>query len=367
MSSTDLLIVPDVAGRDLAKPAYRVPLLADLPEPADDAPTVISTFTGAGGSCLGFRMAGYRTLCAVEFIAEARDTYAANFPGVSIEPRDIREVGAAGLLERAGVEAGDVDVLEGSPPCSAFSLAGKREKGWGVEKAYSSGARQRVDDLFYEYARLVDGVRPRVFVAENVPGLIVGSAKGYFKRIIARLREPGYHVEAVVIDAARLGVPQRRKRLIFIGVRPDVADRPVFPKALPYVYSLRDALESVSARRPLAPEDRPGTDLEGSAIGREWARMRPGSQSAKYFQLIRCHPDLPCPTINAIGAHAATPVHPYECRRFSIPELRRLCSFPDDFRVTGKYAHQYERMGRAVPPLAMRAVAATIREAILCR
>jgi DNA (cytosine-5)-methyltransferase 1 len=202
---------------------------------------LISTFSGCGGSCLGFRMAGFETIWASEFIEAARKVYEQNYPGVRINPRDIRALSPEELLVEAGVEAGEIDVLEGSPPCASFSMAGSRERGWGKEKDYSE-TRQRDDDLFFEFARILRGVQPRVFIAENVAGLVRGKAKGMFKAILSELRAAGYVVEAKLLDAQWLGVPQHRERLIFMGVREDLGLSPAYPEPFSYRYSIRDAL-----------------------------------------------------------------------------------------------------------------------------
>ena len=206
--------------------------------------SVVSTFSGGGGSCLGYRMAGYRVLYASEFIPEAQKTYRFNHPGVYLDTRDIRQVTPESILEIVGKRPGEIDLFDGSPPCCAFSLCGKREKGWGKSHAYSDKA-QRVDDLFFEYTRLLKGLRPKVFVAENVKGLTIGTAKGYFKLILRALKECGYRVKAAVLNAQHLGVPQSRERLIFIGVRKDLNQEPVYPKPLSYVYTLREAFEGL--------------------------------------------------------------------------------------------------------------------------
>jgi DNA (cytosine-5)-methyltransferase 1 len=133
---------------------------------------------------------------------------------------------------------------------------------------------------------------------------------------------------------------------------------------LPYRYSLSDSILSVQT----IPEAE--TDISRYAIGAEWDRMgKSGTQSNKYFQLQRPSINEPCPTLT-FGAGAlscAGVVHPTQKRRFSIAELRRICAFPDDFIFTGTYAQQWERMGRAVPPVMMQKIAATIRDEILCK
>jgi DNA (cytosine-5)-methyltransferase 1 len=158
--------------------------------------------------------------------------YRLNHPTTPLDTRDIREVQPDEILEATGLKVGEVDVVEGSPPCASFSTAGKREKHWGQAKRYSDTV-QRSDDLFFEYIRLVDGIKPKVFVAENVSGLVKGVAKGYFLEILARLKACGYRVGCKVLDAQWLGVPQARQRTIFIGVREDLGKDPVFPQAAP--------------------------------------------------------------------------------------------------------------------------------------
>ena len=275
---------------------------------------------------------------------------------------------------------------------------------------------------------MLDGLRPRAFVAENVSGLVKGVAKGYFLEILAKLKACGYRVGCKVLDAQWLGVPQARQRTIFIGVREDLGKEPVFPKPLPYRYSLREALPwivrgkygpawksanapspTVSAGLSYNPEtshqglelvearitggtgaafeqkgqafdlDQPcptvlGTkpnqfevDMTRFAIGKEWDKLKPGEASDKYFNLVRPHPDEPCPTICAAHGHpgVASVTHPTEKRKLTIAELKRICAFPDDFVLTGTYSQQWERLGRAVPPIMMFHVARTLRDEIL--
>jgi DNA (cytosine-5)-methyltransferase 1 len=279
--------------------------------------------------------------------------------------------------------------MDGSPPCASFSTAGKREAGWGKVKTYSD-TKQRTDDLFFEYIRLVNGIRPKVFVAENVSGLVKGTAKGYFLEILAAMKAIGYVVKCKVLDAQWLGVPQQRQRTIFVGVREDLGLDPAHPKPLPYRYSVRDALPWIVGVDGAMPTVQAGagartssswkhgtciveaeTDISRYAIGAEWDKMgKPGTQSDKYFSLTRPALDAPCLCVTQTGGSvlsAAGVCHPTEKRKFSIAELRRICAFPDDFILTGTYSQQWERMGRAVPPVMMSHIAATVRDDILRR
>lgn len=402
------------------KPPYRVPSMVEIRAIPWNGLKVASLFAGCGGSSLGYRMAGFRVAYANEFVPIAQDSYRANAdPSTVVDGRDVKQVKPTDILKACGLRAGELDVLDGSPPCQAFSTAGKREKGWGKDREYEHGAKQRNEDLFFEYIRLRDGLKPRVFVAENVSGLVKGAAKGYFLEILAALKN-GYRVVAPLLDAQWLGVPQARQRIVFIGVRDDLGTDPPVPAPLPYHYSVRDALPWLSGaklitagnerhteagRRPTWSADRlpsptimataagasyliegrkinngdvvpenVGASIEGYAIEKEWDKLNPGQASDKYFNLVRPSADAPCPTITSAGVGVgdlyapggvASVTHPTEKRKFSILEVKRLCSFPDDFKLEGTYVQQWERLGNSVPPLMMRAVAETLRDKVL--
>jgi DNA (cytosine-5)-methyltransferase 1 len=334
--------------------------------------TMVSTFSGCGGACLGYELSGFNLLWANEFVEEARTTYAANHPHVILDGRDVRKVSGAEILEAIGLKRGELDLLEGSPPCASFSRAGSKEKGWGVVKKYSD-TEQRSDDLFYEFARLVEEIQPRVFVAENVAGLVQGKAIGYFKLIMAELKSKGYEVSAKVLDASWLGVPQGRQRLIFIGVRNDlVAEgiKPKFPKPFAFRYSVSDVLDSVSPTsipNLIDPETKQSISLEPYALGVEYDKTPIGGKSEKYFQLMKPALDKPTFTITATGGSvgAASVVHPTQKRKFNLEELRILSAFPADFVLTGNFQQRYERIGRSVPPLMAKAIGDVIRDEIL--
>ena len=159
----------------MIKEKYSIPTMEDIRRIEWNGYNVISTFSGCGGSSLGYKMAGYKVLWANEFIPAAIDTYKANHLGTIVNTSDIRKLKPEEILDEIGLRVGDLDLFDGSPPCASFSMSGKREKLWGEVKKYSD-TEQRVDDLFFEYVRLVRGLRPKVFMAENVAGLDMGKA-----------------------------------------------------------------------------------------------------------------------------------------------------------------------------------------------
>ncbi len=375
------------------KPPYKIPSMSEISEIEWNGYNAISTFSGCGGSSLGYKLAGFKVLWANEFIPIAADTYELNHKGIIVDRRDIRLIQPEEILESIGLKQGELDLMDGSPPCASFSTAGKQAKGWGRIRQYSE-TRQRVDDLFFEYARLIKGIQPKVFIGENVSGLVKGTAKGYFKLILQALKDCGYNVKAKLLDAQWLGVPQRRQRVIFIGVRNDIGLEPCYPKPLEYRYTVRDAIPWITSignpdgfgSAKQIPSDNPyhtvgtapqqgnglarfieaETDISKYAIGKEWDKLKEGEKSDKYFSLIKTDSNVPCPTImGSSGGSAAQPLHPIEKRKCSIAELKRICAFPDDFELLGTFAQQWERLGRAVPPIMMYYIAKAVQKGVL--
>jgi DNA (cytosine-5)-methyltransferase 1 len=348
------------------KPAYNVPTMAEIQKiKGTNGLKVVSTFSGCGGACLGLEMAGYDVLYANEFVEAARDTYRLNHKGVHLDGRDIRTVTAQEILEITGLKPGELDLFEGSPPCASFSTVGKRAKGWGETKAYSDTV-QRADDLFFEYARLLKDLQPKAFVAENVTGLVKGVAKGYFKEILTELTSAGYLVTAKILDASWLGVPQARQRLIFIGIRQDLAKekhlRPEFPKPMPYQYSIGEAID-LNKQGSLDPETGTDISLDRFAIGAAWDRTEQGGVDRKYFSFLKPRTNAPSFVVTATAGNigAASVVHPLEKRKFNLKELRALTSFPQDFELTGTYQQRVERIGRSVAPLMYKHVGEVLK------
>jgi len=325
-------------------PLYRIPSMVDVEKIKHNGFNVVSTFSGCGGSCLGYRMAGFNVLWANEFIPAAQDTYKANHNKSILDTRDIRTVKPSDILKATNLKQGELDLFDGSPPCASFSTAGRKEKGWGEKKAYSD-TKQRTDDLFFEYIRILDGLRPKVFVAENVSGLIKGTAKGYFKEILLKLKATGYNVQARLLNAKWLGVPQGRERLILMGTRNDLNINPVFPKPYKYFHTIKEVLPHIIKLR-----------LGGSPS--RWAESnRPAGTI--------CQSDhATSKTANFSSSWVMD--DSFTVRKWTIPELKIISGFPADFELTGTFENQWERIGRAVPPLMMKEVAQTVRDEILC-
>lgn len=372
---------------------------------------VISTFAGGGGSSTGYRLAGGKVLCINEFVEEAQRTYAENYPDTIILPGDIKELTGKDFLDATGVGVGELDILDGSPPCSAFSVAGKlshnvheeervdlfgnvtiekvagkHSDGWGQTKNYSDGKMvENIEDLFFEFLRVANDIKPKVIVAENVKGLTVGEAKEYFNKILNEFENIGYDVCAQVLDSRYYGVSQTRTRVIFIGVRHDVAKAAglnfmtishVFPNPDEKVIPIKDVmvgLEYDKEEVKYLTEKFMNTAYwkqTGSKMEIDPLKVLTGMDyhpKGHHFNLKRLSQYAPSCTITAMGSADTTAgaFHWKEPRKLTLGELKRIMSLPDDFVLTGKWNQKAERLGRMVPPLMMQRIASSIYEKVL--
>ena len=192
--------------------------------PAKNGLKVFGTFICGGGSTMGYKLAGFEHLGGVEIDPEVADVYKTNHNPKYLFIEDIREFAKRTDFPE---DLYNLDILDGSPPCSSFSMAGNREKDWGKTKVFREGqAEQRLDDLFFDYIALAKKLQPKVVIAENVKGLIQGNAKAYVHRIKKEFEAAGYKVQLFLLNAASMGVPQKRERVFFICQRNDLN----FPK-----------------------------------------------------------------------------------------------------------------------------------------
>jgi len=335
---------------------------------------VVSLFAGGGGSSTGYRLAGGKVLAINEFVPAAQDAYKENYPDTYIFPQDIRDLKADDILKKLNIKKGELDILDGSPPCASFSTAGLREKGWGRIKKYSD-KEQRTDDLFFEFSRILKEIQPKVFVAENVKGLTIGAAAnllggeqldlfGFYKETIYQtLLDCGYQVRYKVINSKNYGVPQSRDRTIFIGVRNDISNNITFPKH----YTCNDTIEHAISDIKFSGN----VCSMGDTYKEYWEKTLPNESFYDMGKRLKIHTtgltrirldkDKICPTI------IATPslYHWNEPRTLTIEEVIRLSSFPSDYYLGDSTTRQWERVGRAVPPLMYKAVAENIYNTIL--
>ena len=349
--------------------------------------TVISTFAGGGGSSTGYRLAGGNILCVNEFVEQARITYKENYPDTKILPDDIKQLTGKDFLETAGIQKGELDILDGSPPCSAFSMCGtlgksgsKHSDGWGKTKKYSDGKIvENIEDLFFEYLRVADEIKPKVIIGENVAGLLAGEAKLKLNEIVNTFEKIGYDVSYKILDASHFGVPQSRRRVIFIAVREDVTEAigltfmnigSIFPTENKDVVTAGEALKDLE----LDPEEVKWCTEPwlNSAHYKDTASLMPDDPDKVlggndfhpkgwHFNVKKMSRHHPAPTITT----NADVCHFIAKRRLTIREIKRIMALPDDFIVTGSMSQKIERCGRMVPSLMMKAIAESVYKNVI--
>lgn len=297
----------------------------------ENAPTVISTFAGAGGSSLGYSMAGFRELLAVEWDNNAVATFRLNFPDVPVYHGDIAKLTVEEVLQRTGLQPGELDVFDGSPPCQGFSTAGKRN--------FYDDRNQ----LFREYVRLLRGLRPKVFVMENVSGMVKGKMKLAFAEILRELKASGYQVSARLLNAMYFNVPQSRQRMIFVGVRDDLGIAPSHPEA-----------ESV-------PVCAVCCTMGIVDVVTNSAKIRAFNTAQRKLQHHKPSPTLDA---NALVPGSTAPFD-LEGVRIGAERYAIIGSYPTNFTFAGTWKNKMVRIGNSVPPLFMRSIALHVRREIL--
>ena len=338
--------------------AHRFPYCwkrTDLERVKKHGHSVFSTFACGGGSSFGYKMAGFDVIGCNEIDKEMIAFYKANHhPKLSyLEP--IQEFKKR---EDLPPELFNLDILDGSPPCSTFSMAGDREDVWGKEKKFREGQKEQVlSDLFFEYLDLVGILKPKVAVAENVHGMLVGKAKGYCKLICDRFSDLGYDVQLFMLNSATMGVPQVRERVFFIARRRDLGMAP-----------LKMAFKEAPIRFKEVVAGLPFQDLMGTganSVDRAyWHRTRPGDaystvSGGSYFSWCRLSMDRVSPTVLA----TENMKHPDEMRNLSWIEMCLIGSYPYDYDFLGVIRNKRVYcVGMSVPPVMMAQIAAQIAE-----
>lgn len=225
--------------------------------------------------------------------------------------------------------------------CKGFSTSGVQQDGWGKEVKYSENIYQQVDDLFDEFCRMLGGIMPKTFTAENVSGLVKGASKGYFLEIMKTFDELGYYVRAPILNSSWLGVPQSRERIIFMGVRKDIAKKLKLPQnsqavpsvvpqatqtmladALPHIAGYKSTQKEIIKYKPATNGPMP-TITAADAIAYETARF----SSAGFIELLD-------------GTR----------RKLTIDELIVVSGMPSDYKLLGTFEQQWERLGRVCVP-----------------
>jgi DNA (cytosine-5)-methyltransferase 1 len=341
--------------------------------------TAVDLFCGAGGFALGLERAGFSTLLAVDSWQIAVDSYSQNFAH-HVFCADLSAMTGREILRRAGVKKGAVDLVVGGPPCQGFSI-----QRIGPDHDFRNS-------LVLDYARLLREISPRLFIMENVPGLIGKRGNALFDAFLSTVGKAGYDTSAHVVNAADYGAPQLRRRVVVLGWRREDTASFTLPtpktRAEHYV-TVEQAIGNLPQAPPpetSKPKDPLHRQSRLSDLNKERLRHIPpggGMEDLPVRLRVDCHkagadkighrnvygrlaPDRPAGTITARfdsftrGRFA----HPFEDRNITLREGARLQTFPDTFRFSGNQEDVAAQIGNAVPPVLAEALARAARQAL---
>jgi DNA (cytosine-5)-methyltransferase 1 len=359
---------------------------------------LIDLFAGIGGLSIGFEMAGFACVAGVEREERQRCDFKRAHPNADIEFADVIGLSGKSLLKRAGLVRGELGVLVGGPPCQPFSMAGKR-----------LGTEDSRGRLISEYVRLVDELRPKAFVMENVVGLLSIHNGALIRQILQRMRRLGYAVsEPTILNAANYGVPQMRKRMFIVGLRgtktfefPKATHGPLSPllptnsrNLRPYV-TVEDAIGDLPSNGSLNDDsgisDTDEINYSSDPFNYYQIKMRSRRKAVSGNKITihqphileaislaalpfgaedpstryrRLWPDQPSFTLRAGSGSftALRPIHPYRPRVITIREAARLQSFPDRIKFSAIKRSAYQEIGNSVPPLLGLAIAQRVHD-----
>lgn len=314
--------------------------------------TTIELFAGAGGLALGVEKAGFTSVGLIEFDKDASDTLKKNRPEWNVINDDIANISSLDLEEYFQLKKGELDLLSGGAPCQAFSYAGKR---LGLEDARGT--------LFYHYAVFLEKLQPKMFLFENVRGLLTHDHGKTYQTMLNIFSQAGYEIDKQVLNAWDYGVPQKRERLITIGIRKDLVGKTsyMFPRKHDYKPVLRDVLLDCPEGPGTPYGDKKRKIFELVPPGGYWRDIDP--EIAKDYMkscwemeggrtgiLRRMSLDEPSLTVLTSPSQKQTErCHPLEARPFTVRENARCQTFPDDWEFCGAIASQYKQVGNAVP------------------
>lgn len=318
---------------------------------------VFSCFHCGGGSTMGYKLAGFDVLGGVEIDPEMMKIYRKNHnPKHSylMGVQEFKEIPNESLPP----ELFQLDILDGSPPCSSFSMAGSREKTWGEKKKFREGqVAQVLDDLFFDFIAIAKKLQPKVVVAENVKGLMAGNARGYVKEIFEKFRDAGYSTQLFLLNASRMGAPQRRERTFFVATREQKLKLDFNEETI----SLAKALSTL-----LHEHQHQSVNDKTRWL---WERCEPGKNFSTVhakghrWNWSREHMNLPCRTMASTSAKMI--LHPMEPRTFCKSELCAIQTFPQDYDFLEQDPGYV--CGMSVPPFMTQRLAIQIYEQILSK
>lgn len=335
-----------------------------------DKGKVFSCFACGGGSTMGYKLAGFDVLGCNEIDPKMIEAYKANHnPKYSyLEP-----IQTFKLRTDLPDELYNLDILDGSPPCSSFSMAGNREKDWGKEKKFREGqAEQILDNLFFDFIDLAKKLQPKVVIAENVKGLLVGEAKEYVRKIYREFDLAGYYVQHWLLDASKMGVPQRRERVFFIALRKDLAE--------PFLYNADMFTVVPKLELTFKETEIPFKEIEFTKTKygvkecspdqlKWWELTNEGSSFAEnhpkgsWFNSAKVDRNKAINTVAASARASASGFYHYsEPRHLNVEEYQLAGTYPMDYNFTEFNSNPVYLIGMSVPPIMTARIADEIFE-----
>jgi DNA (cytosine-5)-methyltransferase 1 len=335
--------------------------LKDLDSVPKNGLKVMSTFSCGGGSSMGYKLAGCDVIAANDIDPEMAYHYKLNLKPKHYFLCPIKDL----IKKELPDELYHLDILDGSPPCSTFSMAGSREKAWGKKKHFREGqAEQVLDDLFFDYLDLVEHLKPKVAIAENVKGMLQGNAKGYCKLIIERFKAIGYKPQLFLVNAADCGVPQKRERVFFVALRDDI-DKPKLVLTPKHRWiSAGEATSDLQVLtddeiRDTKPPDCYAQYFHETEKGSDFTKARKNDTGKRgYFHSYKLTDKEPALCLRSQEQHY---LHWSQCRNLTYREWKRLGSFPDDYQAKTDKIGKY-MIGMSVPPRMTEQVAKAVIE-----
>ena len=326
---------------------------------ADDYPKeknglkVFSCFACGGGSTMGYKLAGCDVLGCVEIDPRMNEVYVKNHNPKFNFCMDIREFNAI-PNEELPPELFNLDILDGSPPCTTFSMAGDREDSWGKKKKFQEGqAEQTLDDLSFIFIDTAAKLKPKCIVMENVEGLIRGEAWAYVQRIYAHFKEIGYTVKHWLLKGEQMGIPQARHRVFFVAIRNDV-DFDLERLDMSFNYEpilfgeVKEGVGEPAACYELLCKAKPGDKALSDILKREEGR------DSRFNEMIVWE-NIVAPTVKTQGFYRGE-----EKTKFSTEDYRNCSTFPRDYDWCGQIASYI--CGMSVPPVMMKRVVTRLIE-----
>ena len=370
--------------------------------------TYISFFSGGGGSSAGYKLAGGDCRFVNEFQQVAMDTYLANWPNTPHICGDIKNVTGQQIMEMTGLKVGELDILDGSPPCPPFSMSGTKQKGWNQEKMAYGMKQQNIEDLTWEMIRIASEMKPKVIVCENVKGLTMDYAKSHLDRMVTDFEAIGYTTTYKVLNGIHFGVPQKRQRVFILSVRNDVMNdigmpwmliSSLFPEGVNEEPTLEDAIGDLRLNNENRVEAEKLCELMKKSAKYKWLKRLPKNphkvvsvgddvvgpwydkviahrekmgksipeRKSSFYQSRRVPWHQASHTLSEQGLQTSLAVHLHasEDRVYTTKESKRIMTLPEDYILTGTLNEQLARIGLMVAPLMMKYVAESIYEKVL--